>query len=73
MKRKDFILMFDIPRKNGTLKRSINRKLHRINAKMIQKSVWKSNNLNDLVQIASTIKQEGGQATILKEDVVVPY
>lgn len=69
---KSFILLFDIPRENGNLKRWVNRKLNKDNAKMIQKSVWKSKNLNNLMQIASIIKQKGGQSIILKEEVIAP-
>jgi CRISPR-associated endonuclease Cas2 len=69
-KVESFILIFDIPRKSQTLKRQVNRKLHQIKAKMLQHSVWKSRNLADLVKIASKIKKEGGEVTILKEDVI---
>ncbi len=68
-----FILIFDIPHGKESFRRTINRKLHRMKIIKLQQSVWKSNNLNDLMQIASTIKQEGGRATILKEENVVSY
>lgn len=73
MKKKNFLIMFDIPEVKGNLKRRVNRKLHKINAEIIQQSVWKSKDLNNLMQIASTIKHEGGQVTILKEEIIVDY
>lgn len=65
--------MFDIPFSKKSLARKIQRRLNKIEAIKLQQSVWKSKNLNELTQIASTIKQEGGQATILKEKIVVSY
>lgn len=65
-----FILIFDIPKKSQTLKRNVNRKLHSINAEKIQHSVWKSDNLSNLVKIASEIKNNGGNVKVLKEDLI---
>lgn len=73
MKRKNFIVIFDIPLDKKSLARKIQRKLNKMDAEMIQQSVWKSKDLHKLSEIASIIKQEGGQSTILKEDIVVPY
>ncbi len=73
MKRKNFLIMFDVPLGKKSLARKIQRRLNKVNAKMIQQSVWKSDNLNDLAQIAQIIKQEGGQVTILKEEIVMHY
>ena len=73
MKRKFFIIIFDVPLGKRTLARKIQRKLNKINAEVMQQSVWKSKDLSGLLEIASVIKQEGGQATILKEDVVGSY
>jgi len=67
---KDFILIFDIPRGMNTLKVQIWRELQRKNAKMIQFSIWKSNNLKELIDIASFIKKSGGKASILEEKFV---
>ncbi|MEM7825797.1 MAG: hypothetical protein QW412_02985 [Candidatus Aenigmatarchaeota archaeon] len=58
----DFILTFDISRENSTLEKRINRKLKRINAEMVQFSVWKSEKLQELIKIALLIKQKGGSA-----------
>jgi len=73
MKRKFFIIIFDVPLGKRTLARKIQRKLNKINAEVMQQSVWKSKDLPRLLEIASLIKQEGGQATILKEDIVGSY
>ena len=62
-----------MPLGKRTLARKIQRKLNKINAEIMQQSVWKSKDLSGLLEIASVIKQEGGQATILKEDVVGSY
>jgi len=70
VKNENFILIFDISRKDGTLKRKINRKLHRIKAEKIQHSVWKSESLTDLVKVASEIKNNGGNVRVLKEDLI---
>jgi len=39
-------------------------------AKMIQHSIWQSSNLKLLKDIASLIKKEGGNASILEEKIV---
>lgn len=57
-----FILTFDIPREMKTLQRQVQRNLHRINAEMLQFSVWKSEKLQELIKIALLIKQNGGSA-----------
>jgi len=57
-----FMLMFDLPRELILERKHVNLALHRINAKMIQFSVWEHENLSDLMRIALTIKQHGGSA-----------
>lgn len=64
------VLIFDIPRGNNTLEKRINRELHKINAKMIQHSVWKTDNNSELVRIAMEIKNSRGKAIILEERLV---
>lgn len=64
------VLLFDIPRENNTLEKRINRELHNIKARMIQHSVWKSDNINDLIRIANEIKKFGGKAIILEEKLI---
>lgn len=60
------ILIFDIPRGNKALAVRIFRSLSK-NAKLIQFSVWKSDNLDFLMQTAMEIKRNGGTARILEE------
>lgn len=61
------ILIFDISRENRILELKVNRQLHKIQARMIQHSVWKSKNLQGLMSIAMKIKKSGGSARILEE------
>jgi len=70
MPEQQFILIFDIPRNMPTLALKVNRWLKRINAKKFQHSVWKSEKLNELIAIATFIKDFGGNAAILEEKFV---
>lgn len=65
-----FLLIFDIPEERASLKRKVNRILHRNNAEFVQQSVWRSENLEILRRIADKIKSEGARASILKEEIV---
>ncbi len=67
---KKFVLIFDLPREMGTVKVRTWRELQRMGAKMIQHSVWKFNNVQDLIKIALEIKNSGGKATILEEKIL---
>lgn len=64
------VLLFDIPRENNTLEKKVNRELQRMNAKMLQHSVWRLDNLQDLIKLALEIKKSGGKATILEEKIL---
>lgn len=64
---KDVILIFDLPKEETSLRVKIHRELLKSNAKMIQHSVWKSDNLNAFIEIATFIKKSGGRASILEE------
>ncbi|MBI2543390.1 MAG: hypothetical protein HYW24_04355 [Candidatus Aenigmarchaeota archaeon] len=64
---KEFILVFDLPREMGTVKVRAWRELQRMEAKMVQFSIWKSEKLDDLMKLALDIKKEGGDARILEE------
>lgn len=61
------ILIFDLPKENSSEKVKINRELHAISAKKIQHSAWSSENVPELIRIASEIKKLGGVARILEE------
>lgn len=65
-----FVLIFDIPLELQTLKRQVNRKLVRLGAEQVQRSVWKFNDLSQLTDIAIWIKSSGGDARILQEKFV---
>lgn len=69
---KKFILIFDIPRSMNTLKSRVNRRLHDMEAEMLQHSVWRSSDLSSLSEIAVKIKEQG-KAMIVEECLVVPY
>ena len=62
-----FILTFDIPRDLALERKHVNLSLRRMNAEMIQFSVWKHENLSDLIKVALLIKSVGGSARILEE------
>lgn len=61
------VLIFDIPREMNTIEKRINRELHGISAEMMQHSVWRSNDISELMKIATEIKKSGGRALILEE------
>jgi hypothetical protein len=64
---KEAILIFDIPREHRNIELKAWRDLNKMNAKMIQHSVWESNNLKSLMDIALFVKKSGGEARILEE------
>lgn len=64
------VIIFDIPREQNTLEKRINRELHKVNAQMIQHSVWKLKNSQELIKIAGEIKKSGGKAIILEEKLI---
>ena len=63
----DFVLIFDVPTEMESVKRQTHRLLVRVGAKQIQRSVWKSKELQELTDIALFIKKSGGDARILEE------
>lgn len=67
---KDFILMFDIPKELNRVEVRVWRDLNKINAEKIQHSLWKSNKLKELIDIATFIKNSGGTARILEEKLI---
>jgi hypothetical protein len=68
----NFIIIFDIPLNFHALKLRINRRLKTMNAKMIQRSVWGHNSLKELVAIAEEINKKGGNAFVLKKNILFP-
>ena len=68
MKTKNyFVLIYDIPLSHHFLKLRVNRALRKIKALQIQKSVWKHEDLEKMIEIAMMIKNLGGKASILEE------
>jgi len=67
---KNFTLVFDIPTEEKSFKVKINRILNKINAKQIQRSVWQSDNLEELIRIATLIKNIDGKARVMEEKLV---
>lgn len=65
-----YIILFDIPREAKILAVKVNRELKSIDAKKLQNSVWKSDNLKELMKIAIWIRNPGGSAIILEEKVI---
>jgi len=62
-----FIISFDLPREMNSARVRVFRMLKSRNCRMIHESLWESNNLKDLIEIASFIKRFGGSAKILEE------
>ena len=67
IERKKFVIVFDLPREFHSERKRVNLELKRINAKMIQFSVWESEKLKELMAIALIIKRFGGVSKILEE------
>jgi hypothetical protein len=67
---RNYILIYDLPRSNKSIFVKINRLLHRIDAEKIQHSVWRSDKLENLKDIAELIRDNGGEAILMEENVV---
>ncbi len=65
-----FILSFDLPRNFNAARVRIFRELKRGNAEKIHDSLWKSDDLDFLIQIAIFIRSLNGRARILEEKFV---
>ncbi|MBU5537580.1 MAG: hypothetical protein QW818_03940 [Candidatus Aenigmatarchaeota archaeon] len=66
----NFILIYDIPTELESVQRQTHRLLVRNGCKQIQRSVWKSEELSTLMDIAIFVKKSGGDARILEEKFV---
>jgi len=67
MTYKNLVLIFDIPREQNTTKVKVWRYLKKIKARKHQHSVWKHDDIKQLIEIATYIKHYGGHASILEE------
>ncbi len=63
----EFVMIFDVPLEDRALARKVQRDLGKVGARMLQQSVWKSDSLQELIDIASLVKKSGGDARILEE------
>jgi len=68
--REKSILIFDIPRELAPLRSKIHRELNKINARKIQDSVWASNSIDSLIELANEIKNSNASAQVLKIEVI---
>ncbi len=62
----EYVLLFDIPRQESVLRVRVNRALKLVDAKMVQRSIWKCGSLDDLKGIANFIREHGGKAQIVE-------
>jgi hypothetical protein len=67
VEKMSFVLIYDLPREFTTERKQLNLKLKRANAKKIQHSFWKHDDINMLIKIAIWIRNIGGKAEILEE------
>jgi hypothetical protein len=65
-----YLIIFQLGSDSSALKLKINRKLNKIGARMIQKSVWTHESAQKLIEIASFIRARGGKAMVLEANVV---
>ena len=65
-----FILAFDIPSEKPYFKLIVNRRLRKLGAKMVQRSLWQHEDLTELIKIATLIKNAGGKARIMEEKLI---
>jgi len=62
-----FVLVYDLPRQLTTERKQLNLKLKRANAKKLQHSFWRHDNIKKLIDIGIWIRKIGGTAEILEE------
>jgi hypothetical protein len=65
-----YLIIFQLGSDFLALKLKINRKLNKIGAKIIQKSVWTHESAQKLIEIASFIRARGGKAMVLEANVI---
>lgn len=67
---KEFVLIFDLPETMHSEYVKVWRELKKKNIKRMQQSVWKSGDLQSLIEIATFIKKSGGTVSILEEKLI---
>lgn len=65
-----YLIAFDIPAEFPYFKLQVNRRLKRIGAKMVQKSLWSHPDVKELIKIGLQIKSVGGKVRILEEKLI---
>jgi len=65
-----YLIIFQLQSGSHSLKLKINRKLKKVGAKLIQRSVWVHESAQKLIEIASFIRARGGEAMVLEANVV---
>jgi hypothetical protein len=65
-----YLIIFQLGSGSSALKLKINRMLNKVNAKMIQKSVWTHESAQKLIEIASFIRARGEKAMVLEANVI---
>jgi hypothetical protein len=65
-----YLIIFQLGSDSSALKLKINRMLNKINAKMIQRSVWTHGSAQKLIEIASFIRARGGKAMVLEANTI---
>ncbi|MDI6806916.1 MAG: hypothetical protein QMD14_03860 [Candidatus Aenigmarchaeota archaeon] len=66
MKKKKYVIFFDIPTRNYVLRARVNRALQAIKAVMVQRSIWQHDDLEQLSKIAQLINSHGGKAELIE-------
>ena len=66
-----YIIIYDLSRSEKSLFVKINRMLHKIGAEKMQHSVWEADDFDSLKEIASLIRQRGGEASILEKKILM--
>jgi len=65
-----YLIIFDIKKLDNATRLKINRYLRKLDAEMLQQSVWQLDSLNDLRYLAMLIKSSGSKALILRKEIV---
>ncbi len=65
------ILIYDIPKEKDSLRVKVHRALKEIKAEKMQTSVWRSDNLHELIKIALMIKNSGCEAIVIEEKRII--
>jgi len=65
-----YLIIFQLQSGSHSLRLKINRKLKKVGAKLIQRSVWAHESAQKLIEIASFIRARGGEVMVLEANVI---